>query len=60
MAEEERTGEATNYARPEYAEEIASLIKNTDSLKELREKLNDYHENDIADALRNGQSSIGA
>ena len=51
MAEEERTGEATNYARPEYAEEIASLIKNTDSLKELREKLNDYHENDIADAL---------
>ncbi|MBQ6442482.1 MAG: magnesium transporter [Lachnospiraceae bacterium] len=37
--------------RPDYAEAIASLIKETDSLKELRELLVDYHENDIADAL---------
>lgn len=37
--------------RPDYAEDIASLIKNTDSLKELRELLEAYHENDIADAL---------
>lgn len=37
--------------RPDYAEAIATLIKETDSLKELKELLVDYHENDIADAL---------
>ncbi len=37
--------------RPDYAEAIATLIKNTDSLKELRELLEAYHENDIADSL---------
>ncbi len=38
--------------RPDYEEEIAQIIKNTESLKELREKLEDYHENDIADAIK--------
>lgn len=48
------TEEATDRTppeRPDYAEAIAALVKNTDSLKELRDLLEDYHENDIADAL---------
>ncbi len=58
MSENEVNEEKTDAAaerktpeRPDYAETIASLIKETDSLKELRELLVDYHENDIADAL---------
>ena len=43
--------EEGNFERPAYAEEIVSIVKSSDSLKELKEQLSDYHENDIADAL---------
>ncbi|MBQ7507276.1 MAG: magnesium transporter [Lachnospiraceae bacterium] len=43
--------EDKTFDRPAYAEEIASIVKATDSFKELKERLSDYHENDIADAL---------
>lgn len=48
---EEENKDRTPPERPDYAEAIAELVKNTDSLKELRDLLEDYHENDIADAL---------
>ena len=38
--------------RPDYEEEIARIIRGDDSLKEIGEKLADYHENDIAEALK--------
>lgn len=37
--------------RPDYEEEIAQIIRSDDSLKEIGDRLEDYHENDIADAL---------
>ena len=40
-----------SYEKPAYAEEIAEIIKSSESLKDLKERLFDYHENDIADAL---------
>jgi magnesium transporter len=43
--------EEGNFERPAYAEEIVAIVKSSDSLKELKEQLSDYHENDIADAL---------
>lgn len=36
---------------PDYSAEIASIIKSNASPKMLRDKLSDYHESDIADAL---------
>lgn len=37
--------------RPDYAEEIIKIIKSDDSLKQIGEQLEDYHENDIAETL---------
>ena len=40
--------------RPDYSEEIEKIIQDDSlSLKEMGEKLEDYHENDIADVLPN-------
>ena len=37
--------------RPDYATEIAEVIRSEAPTEQIREQLNDYHENDIADAL---------
>ncbi|MDO4962200.1 MAG: magnesium transporter [Eubacteriales bacterium] len=37
--------------RPDYGSEIAEIIRSNASPKTLRDKLSDYHENDIADVL---------
>ena len=34
-----------------YVEELIEIIRSTKSNEELRDKLSDYHENDIADAF---------
>ena len=44
--------------RPDYSEEIEKIIQDdTLSLREMGEKLEDYHENDIADVLPNLSST---
>ncbi len=37
--------------RPDYEAELIAIIKSDASIEELRERLDDYHENDIADIL---------
>ena len=37
--------------RPDYEKELEAIIKSNLSDDEIREKLSDYHENDIADVL---------
>ena len=37
---------------PHYVEELLSIIRSNLSNDEIRDKLNDYHENDIADAIK--------
>lgn len=39
--------------RPDYEKELETIIKSNLSDTEVREKLSDYHENDIADVLEN-------
>lgn len=39
--------------RPDYEKELEEIIKSNLSDAEIREKLSDYHENDIADVLEN-------
>ena len=34
-----------------YVEELIEIIRSTKSNEELRDKLSDYHDNDIAEAL---------
>ena len=57
MAEEflkEQLPEQEVPERPDYSEEIEKIIQDDSlSLKETGEKLEDYHENDIADVLPN-------
>ena len=38
--------------RPDYEKELEAIIKSDLSDDEIREKLSDYHENDIASALK--------
>ncbi len=37
--------------KPNYVEELLAIIRNSSTNEELLDKLSDYHENDIADAL---------
>ena len=39
--------------RPDYEKELEEIIRSNMSDTEIREKLSDYHENDIADVLEN-------
>ena len=48
--EMERTEEMTS-VRPDYASEIVGIIRSNASPKVMSEKLEDYHENDIAESL---------
>lgn len=48
----EMTSEEIIELKPNYEEEITAIIKSTASPKVMKDKLLDYHENDIAAALR--------
>ncbi len=49
--EKEKESEESVPDRPDYATEIAEVIRSEAPTEQIREQLNDYHENDIADAL---------
>ena len=45
------TAEELSSAKPDYEKEIASIIRSNASPAQIKDKLLDYHENDIAAAL---------
>ena len=45
------TAEELSSAKPDYEKEIASIIRSNASPAQIKDKLLDYHENDIADIL---------
>ena len=45
------TAEELSSAKPDYEKEIASIIRSNASPAQIKDKLLDYHENDIADAF---------
>ena len=49
--ESETPSEDETFAKPDYESEIIKIIRSTTSPKVTREKLEDYHANDIADVL---------
>ena len=49
--ENETPSEDETFAKPDYESEIIKIIRSTTSPKVTREKLEDYHANDIADVL---------
>ena len=49
--ENETPSEDETFAKPDYESEIIKIIRSTTSPKVTREKLDDYHANDIADVL---------
>lgn len=49
--EKSEAGEDIIQVRPDYEEQILELIRQVNAPKVLREKLDDYHANDIADAF---------
>lgn len=48
---QERDEESALVQKPDYEKEIIAIIRSNDSPKLMREHLNDYHENDIAEIL---------
>lgn len=51
VQETEGSQEEVVHSRPHYEDQILELIRSVNSPKLLREKLDDYHANDIADAF---------
>lgn len=49
--QETKEEEETPQAKPDYSEEIAEIIRSNISPKVMRERLDDYHDNDIAEVL---------
>ena len=51
MEEEKHEVQSDEYVVPDYKEELKKIIRSNISPKALEEKLTDYHDNDIANAL---------
>ncbi len=52
LSGDEVSAEEVIHSRPHYEDQILELIRKVNSPKLLREKLDDYHANDIADAFQ--------
>ena len=51
MNEEKLAAAAVHDPKPDYSEEIKKIIGGVSSPQSVKEKLADYHENDIAEAM---------
>ena len=51
LNEKELFDDGQNFKKPDYAAQIIQIVKSNASPKIIKDKIQDYHENDIADAL---------